>query len=163
MDEVDRFPLSSGAEGSPIELADRRTQNFHNKKSIRVSTPTLDGISLIQREYEKSSQEEWTLKCPHCGGYQVLNWDNIKWEKKDYTTVKLLCSHCGILSTEKEWKNKERVGKWIAKFPERKSHRGFAMNALASPWLTWKEIVEEFFRDSMENKYFRNKRLYENI
>ena len=145
MDEVDRFPLSSGAEGSPIELADRRTQNFHNKKSIRVSTPTLDGISLIQREYEKSSQEEWTLKCPHCEGYQVLNWDNIKWEKKDYTTVKLLCSHCGILSTEKEWKNKERAGKWIAKFPERKSHRGFAMNALASPWLTWKEIVEEFY------------------
>ncbi|MGL5122579.1 MAG: phage terminase large subunit family protein, partial [Fusobacteriaceae bacterium] len=145
MDEVDRFPQSAGTEGSPIDLADRRTQNFHNKKSIRVSTPTLDGISLIQGEYKNSSQEEWALECPHCKEYQVLVWDNLKWSDKNSKTVKLLCNHCGVLSTEKQWKGDKQKGKWISKFPERKEHRGFAMNALASPWVKWSEIVEEFY------------------
>ena len=150
MDEVDRFPASAGTEGSPIELADRRTQNFQNKKSIRVSTPTLEGTSLIHEEYKLSSQEEWSLKCPECGEYQVLHWENIKWEKENRKIIKLLCSHCGVLNIEKRWGDNKKDGKWIAKYPEIKNHRGFAMNALASPWVTWEEVVEEFYSSKDE-------------
>jgi len=35
-------------------------------------------------------------------------------------------------------------GQWIAKRPEIKNKRGFALNALASPWETWEKIIDEF-------------------
>lgn len=147
MDEVDRFPLSAGKEGSPIELAEKRTTTFHNSKSLRVSTPTIDGISVIQKEFRKSSQEEWALNCPSCGEYQVLRWENIKWSNRDGKTVQMMCDSCGTLSNEKSWKENEGQGRWIAENPEEKVHRGFSMNALASPWISWSEIVNKFYED----------------
>lgn len=35
-------------------------------------------------------------------------------------------------------------GKWIAEHPERVKKRGFHLNALASPWERWENIIEEF-------------------
>ena len=37
-DEVDRFPVSAGSEGDPIELAKKRAATFHNRKFVMVST-----------------------------------------------------------------------------------------------------------------------------
>lgn len=144
MDEVDRFKRNSGKEGSPIELADRRTQNFDNSKSIRVSTPTIDGESLIQDEFNLSSQEEWAIPCPSCGELQVLRWENIKWENDNPGIVKMVCDNCGVISDEKIWRANEDKGEWIAKFPERKQHLGFTLNALSSPWVSWSDIVYEY-------------------
>lgn len=150
MDEVDRFPASVGKEGDPVELADKRTTTFYNSKSIRTSTPTIKGISRIEKEFEKGSKEFWSLECPECGEYQILCWENMKWENRDPETVKLLCDHCGSLSVEQKWKynnetGKMKKGKWIAKNPEKIDHRSFSMNALSSPWINWKEIVTKFY------------------
>lgn len=160
LDEVDRFPKSSGEEGSPIELAEKRTTTFINKKNIRTSTPTIANRSAIEKLMLNSSFEEWCLPCPHCGEYNSLEFEYLKWENDNPKTVKFLCKHCGVLSTESEWKKEKQLnGKWIPKYPERKKHRGFHMNSLASPWRTWENIAEEFLKvknDPASMKVFCN-------
>lgn len=147
LDEVDRFPQSSGEEGSPVELAEKRTTTFINKKNIRTSTPTISNRSAIEKLMLNSSFEEWCLPCPHCGEYNSLDFEYLKWENDDPKTAKFLCKHCGVMSTEAEWKKEKQLnGKWVPKYPERKKHRGFHMNSLASPWRTWESIVEEFLK-----------------
>jgi len=135
-DEVDRYPMSAGTEGDPLTLAERRTSNFWNRKKIYMSTPGIKDLSRIEAAYELSTQEEWCIACPTCGKYQPLKWAQIHFEDMTHE-----CAHCGARHTEIEWKRQD--GKWIAK-NENKGTRGFHLNALASPWKTWDEIVEEF-------------------
>lgn len=136
-DEVDRFPKSAGIEGDPLSLAEKRTKTFWNKKKFWVSTPTEKGISRIEKEFDDSSKEEWCLPCPVCGRLQPLKWSQIHFE--DITHE---CKFCGDRCNEFEWK--AGSGKWIAKYPERIKKRGFHLNALASPWERWANIIEEF-------------------
>ncbi|AWK52220.1 terminase [Clostridium beijerinckii] len=136
-DEVDRFPKSAGIEGDPLSLAEKRTKTFWNKKKFWVSTPTEKGISRIEKEFDDSSKEEWCLPCPVCGRLQPLKWSQIHFE--DITHE---CKVCGDRCNEFEWK--AGSGKWIAKYPERIKKRGFHLNALASPWERWENIIEEF-------------------
>ena len=135
-DEVDRFPVSAGTEGDPLNLAQKRTKTFWNYKWIAVSTPTIKGASRIESEYEESTMEQWCVSCPSCGIFQPYSWPQIRFEN-----VTMECVNCKEQHTETEWK--VRPGKWIARHPERKK-RGFHLNALASPWEKWSRIIEEF-------------------
>lgn len=135
-DEVDRFPVSAGTEGDPLSLAEKRTNNFYDRKKIVVSTPTVKGASRIEAEYNLSTQEEWNLPCPSCGEYQPLKWGQIVFE-----SISHACKHCGALHNEYEWKAGK--GKWIASNPGAES-RGFHLNELVSPWRNWKEIINDF-------------------
>ena len=135
-DEVDRYPVSAGTEGDPLMLATKRTTTFWNRKKVYVSTPTIKGASRIEMEYEDSTMEEWNVYCPSCGELQPYEWGRI-----NFDSVTMTCRHCGALHKEHEWKAK--IGKWIAKFPDRKK-RGFHLNEMASPWKRWSEIIEDF-------------------
>ena len=42
-DEIDRYPLSAGTEGDPVNLAKKRTATFWNWLVFLVSTPTIKG------------------------------------------------------------------------------------------------------------------------
>ncbi len=162
LDEVDRFPQSAGEEGDPVKLAERRTTTFFNRKMLRVSTPTDDTTSKIQKLYLEGSQEEWCLACPHCGEYQPLKWEYIH---NDGGVIKMECQSCGTMEVEDLWKkNNQATGKWIAKFPKEKVNRSFHLNALASPWVTWNEMYEEYLRvkdDEMRMRTFTNTMLGE--
>ena len=80
MDEVDRYPKSAGREGSPIDLAIRRTDEFAwNKKILLVSSPTIEGDSVIAEEYAQSDQRKPYVPCPECGHFQILEWSNLEW------------------------------------------------------------------------------------
>lgn len=146
-DEIDRYPASSGTEGDPVKLAERRTQNFWNRKKIKVSTPTIKGISKIEKEFLRGTQEEWSVQCPCCGTWQEYNFDRIR-----FSDVTMGCVECGEHLTEQEWK--ESPHQWIAKKPERKKRgiRSFHLNALASPWIHWEEIIQNFLDANEEYK-----------
>lgn len=135
-DEVDRFPLSAGTEGDPLSLAHKRTKTFWNRKKISVSTPTIKGASRIEAEYNESTMEQWCVSCPSCGKFQPYVWEQIRFEP-----VGMECIYCKSLHTEVEWKS--RPGKWIARNPEARK-RGFHLNAFASPWESWENIIHEF-------------------
>jgi phage terminase large subunit GpA-like protein len=148
-DEVDRFPVSAGSEGDPIELSKKRTTTFPvDRKHVFVSTPTLKETSRIEQLYNDSTMEEWNLPCPSCEHKQSLKWSQIKFEYNKtesgefvVTSVHHACKSCGSMHEEKEWKR--GAGEWIPQ----KSHsyrRGFHLNQFVSPWSTWPSIVRDF-------------------
>ncbi|MFA9464056.1 MAG: phage terminase large subunit family protein [Velocimicrobium sp.] len=137
MDEVDRYPDSAGTEGDPVKLVEKRTNNFWNRKKIKVSTPTIEGYSKIQKEFKKGSQEEWCVQCPCCGKYQPYEFKRLH-----FSTLEMECLYCKETIGEMEWK--EQNHKWIAARPERKRVRSFHLNELCSPWRKWEEIIEDF-------------------
>lgn len=135
-DEIDRFPASAGSEGDPLDLAEKRTTTFYNRKKVKVSTPTIKGISRIEKEFEMSTKERYHLPCPSCGHEQPLSWEQIHFE-----SVTHACCECGAMHNQYEWKNQE--GRWIAEVPDAPK-RGFHLNELLSPWRKWEEIIAAF-------------------
>lgn len=146
MDEVDRFPVSAGAEGDPAQLAIKRTTTFWNRKVVMCSTPTIKGVSKIEKEYESSSAEELNVACPECGEYQPYVWEQLKFEHESGTlevkNAVYVCKYCGAVHKENVWKHQPI--KWVAKNPHIKNKRGFHLNELCSPWKRWEEIAVDF-------------------
>ena len=140
-DEVDRYPETAEKEGDPISLAQMRTQNFRNRKIILVSTPTMAVSSRIEKAYNLSTQEVWNVPCPECGEYTPLLWENLTY--KETTEPLMICPHCHKSNPERKWKSEQKKGIWIANNGENTT-RGFHMNAFASPWTTWIEIVRKY-------------------
>lgn len=145
LDEVDRYPASAGTEGDPVDLADKRTTTFWNRKVVLVSTPTEKGVSRIEKEYLKSSQEEWCVQCPYCGKYTPFKWDNL-----DFKDMMMKCDYCEEKLSEDEWK--EQPGMFVAQNPSVTDIRGFHLNEMASPWKRWKDIKQAYLEAVKDKK-----------
>ena len=150
-DEVDRWPISSGKEGSPLDLARRRTANFPNRKMIWASTPVLKASSVIVNKYEASDKRVYRVACPHCKALQVLEWDRVLVAKGKETAARYQCAadDCGTLWTEFEKRQsvmdaETHGGGWFATAPF-KGIAGFFINALYSPWATMSDLATTWF------------------
>jgi phage terminase large subunit GpA-like protein len=140
-DEVDRFPMSAGTEGDPVSLADKRLTTFWNSRTLVCSTPTVKDESRIESEYLNSTQEVWQVPCPSCGQHQVYEWPRLRFADESNPEPLMACLKCGAMHSEYEWK--AETGRWFAQ-AEHPTTRGFHLNALASPWITWGDLVAEF-------------------
>lgn len=133
-DERDRWATSAGNEGDPWELATARQITFYNAKSVEVSTPTIKGASAIEAAYADGTMERWKTKCPHCGEYEEITFENIRFEKeetkvgneKTYKITRLfyICPRCGGISNEAEMKR--QPAKWVAENPDAYERYGTA-------------------------------------
>ena len=95
LDEVDAYPASADEEGDPVGLAEARSLTFaHRRKVFLVSTPTIRGVSRIEREYEASDQRRFFVPCPHCGEMQWLRFERLRWEKGKPETAAYHCDAC---------------------------------------------------------------------
>ena len=158
-DEVDRYPVTAGREGNPLALAWKRATTYWNRKLVETSTPTDEGVSQIQKDYEAGTREEWCLPCPACGTVQPLEWKRL-----DFAEMGMTCRECGAISEESAWKGAQ--GCWIPTVPEaieERRTRSFHLSALYSPWIAWRDLVNEF-REAHRNgpdqlKVFFNTRL----
>lgn len=156
-DEIDRFAKSAGTEGSPLDLAIKRTTTFHNRKMIFVSTPTIKGHSEIEKLYEDSTQERLHFMCPSCDELQTLQWAQIKYEYDEETSqcteVHHACKKCGAMHEEHEWKRDyANRTKWIAG-KKHATTRGFHLSALAATInYTWKMAVKEWVTANKKGK-----------
>ena len=149
-DEVDRYPASAGKEGDVIKLAEKRTNNFWNRKKIKVSTPTIKGQSAIEKEYQSSSQGEWCVYCPSCDMIQRYDFKRLRFDD-----AKMKCICCNEYFSKTEWESKKGI--WIHQYPENKK-RGFHLNEMASSWRSWEEIIKDF---KNANDDFKNTGSYE--
>ncbi len=144
-DEVDEYPASSGKQGNPLRLAEKRMRTFkgRNRKFIVASTPTIKDESAIEVEYNNSTQEQWCVPCPSCKTYQPYEWPRLVFNDGEGESgiPEMACRHCGALHGEYEWK--AGAGRWIAR-QKHASNRGFHMNSMASPFASWEELVEKF-------------------
>lgn len=155
-DEVDRFPDSAGNEGDPVDLASKRMTTFWNRVSGLFSTPTIEGSSRIDIEYAAGTQEEWQHECPNCKEYHTVRYvdmtadtEEVKDEKGRkivlVKNVKWHCPDCGMSFTESEMKKANQ--RYNAKNATALENgvRSFFINAFASPWLTWDEVLKEWY------------------
>ncbi|MFA4905054.1 MAG: terminase gpA endonuclease subunit [Candidatus Margulisiibacteriota bacterium] len=165
LDEVDKYPRFSGREADPIKLASERQKTFWNKKTIKVSTPTTrDGY--IFREYERSDRRKYFVPCPHCGKYQCLVFNQIKWPGKEKSSERIKnerlawyeCCHCSRRIEDYQKSRILQFGRWVPEGSEiddqgmvrcialKSKHQGFWINSLYSPWLSWSDIACEFLK-----------------
>jgi len=164
LDDVDGFDADIGGEGDPAELAKRRTDTFGSRKKImEVSTPTIKGISRIERSFLESDQRFYHVPCPHCGEFQRLEWGGegadfgIKFDRDAEGTPTAAWYECAKCHERIEEHHKTEMlerGKWIPTQPERVK-RGYQISSLYSPlgWVSWLQIVKEF----LEAKAFKER------
>jgi phage terminase large subunit GpA-like protein len=166
LDEVDAMPRDVGGEGNPVDLARARTTTFAQKKIMLISTPTIEGGSLIEDEYLSTDQRRFFIPCPECGLMQTLEWENLKWENSE--DVRYKCDGCDHLIEERQKPYMFKLGEWRPTKKENISRlrAGFHVSGLYSPlgWLSWSEIVQAYEKagtDATKLKVFHNTMLGE--
>ena len=146
LDEIDGYPGDIDGEGDPVSLAEARTRTFARRKVLIVSTPTIKGVSRVEREYEASDQRRYFVPCPHCGHMQWLQFERLRWDKGEPRTAHYLCEDCdGVIHEHHKTRMLER-GEWRATAkPEHDNNKtaGFHISSLYSPigWRSWAEIA----------------------
>lgn len=164
LDEVDGYPADVGGEGSPVDLATARTRAFARKKIFKISTPTIEGASIIEAEFETTDKRYYFVPCPECGVPQRLKWENVKWDKgKPLTTTYYECEHCEFKIQEFHKNDMLAAGEWIATVPEAAStvRFGYHLSSLYSPagmfsWAQAAQLWENAQGDTSKLKTFVN-------
>lgn len=163
MDDMDGFAEEVGDEGSPAELAERRTDTFpNNKKIYKNSTPTIKDKSHIESEFNNSDQRHYYVPCPACKKMQVIEFENIKWNtnvrNKREGDAFLTCVGCGTAISESNKIKMMSAGEW-RQHNEGNKKRGYKVTSLYSVWVSWSQIVDEFIEASRLAKKGDKKRL----
>lgn len=144
-DEVDRFPVSAGAEGDPIDLARKRAATFWNRKEVAVSTPTIRNASRIEALFENTDKREYHVPCPDCGHHQVMRWSNVHWTDENPDTAFYACDECGGAWDDAARYKAIRKGEWRATAPF-VGRAGFRLSGLCSPWTPLSSAVADFLQ-----------------
>jgi phage terminase large subunit GpA-like protein len=143
LDEVDRFPASSGSEGDPVSLAKRRAVSFWNRKIVLTSTPTIKGESRIEAAYETSDQRRYFVPCGECGEFQTLDWSNVVWDSGDTESARYQCGSCDSKWTDIERRRAITKGEWRAS-ENCSGVAGFHLSGLYSPFVSLGQAANEF-------------------
>lgn len=147
LDEVDAYPASADEEGDPVGLAEARSLTFaHRRKVFLVSTPTIRGLSRIEREYEASDQQRFFVPCPHCGHMQWLKFERLRWEKGQPESAAYHCDGCETAIEERHKAAMLDAGEWRATVHANDPRTvGFHLSALYSPpgWKSWADIARD--------------------
>lgn len=145
LDEIDAYKGDVEGEGDPVNLAIKRTSTFNRRKIFMVSTPTIQGVSRIEYEYEQSDQRHYMVPCPYCNKRQSLKWKQIHFENDDPATATYVCEHCGAIIEEhlKTWMLENGI--WEKTNPK-SIVAGFHLSSLYSPvgWFSWADAVKQF-------------------
>lgn len=149
LDEIDAYPLDVDGEGDPIMLAEKRTATFVRRKVLKTSTPTTKGFSRVEQCFERGDRRRYHVPCPHCSVLHVMEFKHLHWIRDDVGapipgSVRYVCPSCGGAVQEHQKPAMLAAGQWIA---ERSTDRiaSYHLSALYSPWLTWEQVVAEFY------------------
>ena len=174
LDEVDDYPDTLKEQGSPIEIATKRTDSYANVCKICYgSTPVIAHKSKIYDLYMKGDQRKFYVPCPHCGKKQELvfyesngglypdkrgivkdgalykpyglMFDTAECRAGNFDSVRYRCKHCGKDFEDFYKKSIEQEGEWV---PSERSKipffRSYHISALYSLTKPWWKIVSEF-------------------
>jgi phage terminase large subunit GpA-like protein len=153
-DEIDRWAVSAGAEGSPLVLAIKRTTTFWNRKKIFASTPTIEGQSNIAALFEASDRRYYHVPCYRCGKFQKLEWGYVQWEEGKPETAVYVCRYCSASWDDSQRQEAIMEGKWIAEAAFNGT-AGFHLWEAYNPWVKLAEMAKAFL-DAMKQKAMGN-------
>lgn len=166
LDEVDKYPprAGGGREADPISLARERTNTFsYNKKIFLTSTPTLK-TGAIWREFESCTRQLYFyLPCPHCGAYQRLRFEQVRFPKEGdilqrARAASYQCENCLGAIGDAQKAGMLQQGRWQTKDgqPQDPKKTGFALNALYSPWLTFGDVAYKWLDAQGDTEKLQN-------
>lgn len=164
IDELDKFPLFTAKEASPLSLIKERQKTFPNtKKTFKLSSPTTKK-GPIYKEWEKADKQyKYYVVCPHCGEYQEFKFPQIKWTKNAQSpqdaadTAYYECSHCKGMIKDHHKPEMLRTGEWrTIKDNGHTKKIAFHINAIYSPWLTFGDVAYEFMASKDDPELLMN-------
>lgn len=90
-----------------IALIRQRAASFgRNALTIAASTVKKDSDSVILVLYGESTGSRLWFSCPHCGRYQTLEWEGVRYDAADdisaRESARYFCTHCAAAWTERE-------------------------------------------------------------
>lgn len=88
--------------------------------------------NTIQQYWDRSTQNEWVVKCPHCGKYQILGVKNL-------SPNEFLCMKCRMNLPKENIIN----GLWYELQPGKKL-KGFRISQIMVPWITAEDIWKKY-------------------
>lgn len=123
LDEMDKFPPPQGAEPDAHSLADQRTNSFpYTYKIYGCSSPTDENGPITKAIKERADElRYYEAKCPICGEYQRMLWENISWgntrdprEVLRRNPARYYCRACGMAWDDAVRDRAVRAGRWRA-------------------------------------------------
>lgn len=143
-DEVDQWADDLDGQGDPFELFKGRFTAFHATEDWRVlalSTPILHGGSRIDSLFQEGDQRFWHIRCPQCETEIVLEFKNLKFNRKPPYRAEYIAQCCGFPIEHHQKARLVRAGRFIAKNPEGR-YPSFHVDALISQVTTWDKMAE---------------------
>lgn len=172
LDELDGFDQDIEGEGSPFQLARKRTEGAIFPKIIAGTTPKTANLSHIENRVRQAREVfHFHIPCPHCGHRHALTWggkgekkesSGFIWRDSEPATVGHLCPDCGVIYTQAEYLRVWQVGYWLnpstgvridngGRFRDAEggaisppNHVAFRVWTAYSPQATWEGIVREY-------------------
>lgn len=173
VDEVDEYEQDVGDQGHPCDLIEKRAAAYARYKIFELSTPTLEEMSRIERDYQLGSQGRYHVPCPLCGHDQHLVWDRLIYTfsgVKRPEDAAYQCASCEQLIDEKwkTWMMDSSRAKWVHAYPERvEDVASFHLNLLYQPagWAyPWSRLAKEYIDayDKMKTGDVRSMKTFRN-
>lgn len=173
VDEVDEYEQDVGDQGHPCDLIEKRAAAYARYKIFELSTPTLEAMSRIERDYLLGSQGRYQVPCPHCGHYQHLEWERLVYTfdgVKRPEDAAYQCAGCQQLIDEKwkTWMMDSARAKWVHAHPDRvEAVASFHLNLLYQPagWAyPWSRLAKEYVEayDKMKSGDVRSMKTFRN-
>ena len=186
-DEIDDWIKRPGVD--PLADLRKRSRAFSPGLLVKICTPKgTEHQSRIWREFIRSSQGYWYLRCLNCGELTMRSCDihNLKFELAEKTekgvhalpvadSIRLVCPKCGHAHLESDKPELIRRGAYIHKHPEYTNDLGFQVGLLASQFesASWfnlakaqvfsgksgDEAAQLYFDNSVRGLPFRHRKL----
>lgn len=152
-EEVDEWEVDLKDQGEPLGLVQARVIAFGADYTIfYVSTPSIEGRSRIWPLLEASSDARYHVPCPHCNGFQVLEWQTdagelrFRWEVDAAgapigDSVRYGCALCQRDIPFAARDAMVEAGRWVHRFPGR-SRVGYHIWSAYSRFVSWAKLAE---------------------
>jgi len=161
LDEVRNWPPGA------LPMVLKRTRAFWNARRVVISTPDNEH-DPVHQAFLEGDQRHYYVECPHCKEKQPLEWKSMKWETNDETrpagrynfdrlaeTIHYEClKGCKISDAPGLRRKMVANGEWRRHNPDApKSRVSFTWSAMLPPWVTWRDLVEEFINASKAQEW----------
>lgn len=144
VEEPDDCNTNVRGQGDSVKLLEERAKTYEYRKVIFGGTPTVKGLSRVDKAYQASDQRAFMIPCHECGDEHVLAWENVVWDEgaevpdeifgtSQPNTARYVCPHCGVPWRDVDKNRNVRKGHWQANKPFR-GVAGFYINELYSPF-----------------------------
>jgi len=115
MDEVTGYPRDVDGRGSPRDQARARQKAYGDlAKEWQGSTPGIAGECAITADFESGDQRYYYVPCPHCRGFQALDFDQMR-PAADGSAAHMRCRSCDGVILDGHKHDMLAAGVWIAR------------------------------------------------